>query len=86
VAIRVRQPRLCGSTVAVEEGRGGDVRYLGEIDTTEARRASAPSNLRPKLGRLCGEPATPDGLRGKMLPEKETLRLFREQAHGGSIV
>jgi hypothetical protein len=28
----------------------------------------------------------PDGLRGEMLPEEETLRLFRERAHGGSIV
>ena len=33
---RVGQPQLCGSAVAVaEEGRGGNVRYLGEIDTTE---------------------------------------------------
>ena len=28
--------RLRNAVAVVEEGRGGDVRYLGEIDTTEA--------------------------------------------------
>jgi hypothetical protein len=39
--------KLRNAVAVAEEGRGGEVRYLGEIDPRKRRRASSLPNLRP---------------------------------------
>jgi transposase len=44
--------RLRNAVAVAEEGRGGDVRYLGEIDTTEAATRKLVAKLAAKYRQL----------------------------------
>ena len=44
--------KLRNAVAVAEEGRGGDVRYLGEIDTTEAATRKLDAKLRPEYRQL----------------------------------
>jgi hypothetical protein len=52
--------RLRNAVAVAEEGRGGDVRYLGEIDTTEAAKRKLVAKLAAKYLTFCYE-AGPTG-------------------------
>ena len=47
----IRQ-RLRNAVAVAQEGRGGEVRYLGEIDTTEAATRKLVTKLAAKYGQL----------------------------------
>ena len=44
--------KLRNAVAVAEEGRGGDLRYLGEIDTTEAARRKLVTKLAAKYRQL----------------------------------
>jgi len=47
-----RYVRLRNAVAVAEEGRGGDVRYVGEIDTTEAATRKLVAKLASKYRQL----------------------------------
>jgi hypothetical protein len=45
--------KLRNAVAVAEDGRGGDVRYLGEIDTMEAATRKLVTRLAQPLGQVC---------------------------------
>ena len=66
--------KLRNAVAVAEEGRGGDVRYLGEIDTTEAATRKLVTKLAAKYRQLtfCHEARLPRG--GTLAHPEETWR------------
>ena len=70
--------KLRNAVAVAEEGRGGEVRYFGEIDTTEAATRKLVTKLAAKYRQLtfCYE-AGPTGIRALSADQEAWPRLHR---------
>lgn len=86
--IGIDTSKLKNAVAIAEAGRSGEVRYWGEIDTSESATGKLVAKLEAKYGKLtfCYEPGRKDGLRwgsNKRIDDNSSVqRRGRDQVTG----